>query len=76
MQVKKKKPLSVRIAEKEAKRKAELEEKRRKEEEAQREMSAQEIADQKLRQRQIEEESDLKLAQEAFGSINCFSIIC
>ena len=63
----KKKPLSVRIAEKEAKRKAELEEKRRKEEEARRELTAQEIAEQKLRQRQIEEESDFKLAQEAFG---------
>ena len=31
-------------------------------------MTAEEIATEKLRQRQIQEESDLKLAKEAFGN--------
>ncbi|KAF6017352.1 EIF3J [Bugula neritina] len=67
VQTVKKKPLRERIAEKEAKRKAELEEKRRKEEEARQNMTPEEMAAEKLRLKLQEEEEQLMLAKELVG---------
>ncbi|XP_067665125.1 eukaryotic translation initiation factor 3 subunit J-like [Haliotis asinina] len=59
----KKKPLAERIAEKEAKRVQQLQE----EKERNREPTAEEILNEKIRLRKIQEASDLKHAQEIFG---------
>ncbi|XP_067948392.1 eukaryotic translation initiation factor 3 subunit J-A-like [Watersipora subatra] len=63
----KKKPLKERIAEREAKKKAELEEKKRKEEEERKAMTPEEIAAEKVRARQREEDDQLMLAKELMG---------
>jgi len=67
IQVKKKKPLKDRIAEKEAKKKEEIEKKRKEEEEERRKPTAEEMLAEKLRRQQMQEEADLELAKEAFG---------
>jgi len=67
---KKKKSLKERIAEKEEKKRIELEEKRKEQEEleaADEQLSPEEMATEKARQRQMQEESDLLLAVETFG---------
>ena len=67
--VKKKKSLKERIAEKEEKKRLEQEQKRKEQEEevATQELSPEEMAAEKVRQRQLQEESDLLLAVETFG---------
>jgi len=68
--LKKKKTLKERIAEKEEKKRIEQELKRKEQEEeaaSARELSAEEMAAEKARQRQLQEESDLLLAVETFG---------
>lgn len=65
--VKKKKSLAERIAEKEVKRQEELAERRKREAEAEANMTPEQVAAEKLRRRQLDEEADLELAKDAFG---------
>ena len=69
VQAKKKKSLKERIAEKEEKKRLEQEQKRKEqeEEEVAQQLSPEELATEKARQRQLQEESDLLLAVETFG---------
>lgn len=67
VQIKKKKPLKERLAEKEEKRKKDLEEKRKQEEEAKKQLTPKQLFEEKLRRQKIQEEADLALAVEAFG---------
>lgn len=69
---KKKKSLKERLAEKEEKKRLEQEQKRKEqeEEEDERDLSPEEMAAEKARQRQLQEESDLLLAVETFGVSN------
>lgn len=69
---KKKKSLKERIAEKEEKKRIEQEQKRKEQEEEadDRQLSAEEMAAEKARQRQLQEESDLLLAVETFGGVS------
>lgn len=67
IQVKKKKPLKERLAEKEETKRKELEEKHRQEEQAKKTQTPQERFEEKLRRQKIQEESDLALAMEAIG---------
>jgi len=66
-QKKKKRPIAEIIAEKEAQKEKEDKEEKEKEEELKRVKSPAELANEKLRQKKLQEESDLKLAKEAFG---------
>lgn len=66
-QKKKKRPIAEIIAEKEAQKEKELQEEKEKEVEDKRVKSPNEQAAEKLRQKKLQEESDLKLAKEAFG---------
>ena len=69
VEVKKKKSLKERIAEKEAKRAAELAAKRKKEEEENKPLSPEEALAERLRQQKMAEESDLALAREALNLV-------
>lgn len=65
--IKKKKSLAERIAEKEAKRREDLERRRREEEEAQQNLSPEEQLAAKARALKMQEDADLEVAMETFG---------
>lgn len=67
IQIKKKKPLKDRLAEKEDKRKKELEEKRKQEEDMKKLLTPKQLLEEKRRQQLLQEAADLELAVEAFG---------
>lgn len=67
VQVKKKKPLKERIAERELKHLRDLEEKQKQEEEEKKHMTPKQLFEEKLRRQKLQEEADLALAVEAFG---------
>ncbi|CAH1795756.1 unnamed protein product, partial [Owenia fusiformis] len=70
IQVKKKKPLKERIAEKEEQARKAAEEKRKNEEMAKRKLNPEEMAAEKLRLKRQMEEEDLKIAVETLGISN------